>query len=210
MVVFYQSDVFWNNVSEKNISENDIAEYIYSLDYLNIQNPAEYCKIEKIYNTDLICYFFEVEKYQTEKEYREIFYQGFLDGDITEKEYYAAEFAFKKFINILFEKSNVYVYYEFIVPIDKSAPFRKSSDVDFNFEFVKNNQGKFIQIVDKFTLEQIVDLFAREIVSGYLIFDNIKSVLVCNGMHGHILSVEELSQNLLNDISSQVRIEKLY
>ena len=45
--MFCQSDVFWNNVSEKNISENDIVEYIYSLDYLNIQNPAEYCKIEK-------------------------------------------------------------------------------------------------------------------------------------------------------------------
>ena len=109
----------------------------------------------------------------------------------------------------MFEKSNVYVYYEFIAPIDKSAPFRKSSDVDFNFEFVKNNQGKFFQIVDKFKLEQIVDLFAREIVSGYLTFDNIKSVLICNGMHGHILSIEELNRNLLNDISSQVRIEKI-
>ena len=82
--------------------------------------------------------------------------------------------------------------------------------VDFDFEFVKSNQGKFVQIVDKIKLEQISVLFAREIVSGYLIFDNIKSALVCSGMHGYILSAEELNRKLLDDISSQVRIEKVY
>lgn len=210
MVVFCQSDVFWNNISEKNISGDDIAEYIYSSDYLNIQNPTEYCEIENEYNPDLIRYFFEVEKYQTEEEYKEIFFQGVLDGDIDKKEYYAAESAFKNLINILSEKSNVYVYYEFLAPIDKSSPFHNSSDVDFDFEFVKSNQGNFFQIVDKFKLEQISILFAREIVSGYLIFDNIKSVLVCSGMHGYILSAEELNHKLLDDISSQVRIEKVY
>lgn len=210
MVVFCQSDVFWNNISEKNISGDDIAEYIYSSDYLNIQNPTEYCEIENEYNPDLIRYFFEVEKYQTEEEYKEIFFQGVLDGDIDKKEYYAAESAFKNLINILSEKSNVYVYYEFLAPIDKSSPFHNSSDVDFDFEFVKSNHGNFFQIVDKFKLEQISILFAREIVSGYLIFDNIKSVLVCSGMHGYILSAEELNRKLLDDISSQVRIEKVY
>lgn len=210
MVVFCQSDVFWNNISEKNISGDDIAEYIYSSDYLNTQNPTEYCEIENEYNPDLIRYFFEAEKYQTEEEYKEIFFQGVLDGDIDKKEYYAAESAFKNLINILSEKSNVYVYYEFLAPIDKNSPFHNSSDVDFDFEFVKSNQGNFFQIVDKFKLEQISILFAREIVSGYLIFDNIKSVLVCSGMHGYILSAEEPDRKLLDDISSQVRIEKVY
>ncbi|WP_455484786.1 hypothetical protein [Eubacterium sp.] len=208
--MFCQSDVFWNNISEKNVSGDDIAEYIYSSDYLNIQNPTECCEIENEYNSDLIRYFFEAEKHQTEEEYKEIFFQGFLDGDIDKEEYYAAESAFKNLINILSEKSNVYVYYEFLAPIDKNSPFHNSSDVDFDFEFVKSNQGKFVQIVDKFKLEQISVLFAREIVSGYLIFDNIKSALVCSGMHGYILSAEELNRKLLNDISSQVRIEKVY
>ena len=113
--MFCQSDVFWNNISEQNVSGDDIAEYIYSSDYLNIQNPTEYCEIENEYNPDLIRYFFEVEKYQTEEEYKEIFFQGVLDGDIDKKEYYAAESAFKNLINILSEKSNVYVYYEVIV-----------------------------------------------------------------------------------------------
>lgn len=108
------------------------------------------------------------------------------------------------------EKSDVYVYYEFLAPIDKNSPFHNSIDVDFDFEFVKSNQDEFVQIVDKFKLEQISVLFAREIVIGYLIFDNIKSVLVCNGMHGYILSAEELNRKLLDDISSQVRIEKVY
>lgn len=208
--MFCQSDVFWNNISEQNVSGDDIAEYIYSSDYLNIQNPTECCEIENEYNPDLIRYFFEAEKYQTKEEYKEIFFQGFLDGDIDKKEYYAAESAFKNLINILSEKSNVYVYYEFLAPIDKNSPFHNSSDVDFDFEFVKSNQGKFVQIVDKFKLEQISVLFAREIVSGYLIFDNIKSALACSGMHGYILSAEELNRKLLDDISSQVRIEKVY
>ena len=208
--MFCQSDVFWNNISEQNVSGDDIAEYIYSSDYLNIQNPTEYCEIENEYNPDLIRYFFEVEKYQTEEEYKEIFFQGFLDGDIDKEEYYAAESAFKNLINILSEKSNVYVYYEFLAPIDKNSPFHNSSDVDFDFEFVKSNQGKFVQIVDKIKLEQISVLFAREIVSGYLIFDNIKSALVCSGVHGYILSAEELNRKLLDNISSQVRIEKVY
>lgn len=208
--MFCQSDVFWNNISEQNVSGDDIAEYIYSSDYLNIKNPTEYCEIENEYNPDLIRYFFEAEKYQTEEEYKEIFFQRFLDGDIDKKEYYAAESAFKNLINILSEKSNVYVYYEFLAPIDKNSPFHNSSDVDFDFESVKSNQGKFVQIVDKIKLEQISVLFAREIVSGYLIFDNIKSVLVCSGMHGYILSAEELNRKLLDDISSQVKIEKVY
>ena len=208
--MFCQSDVFWNNISEKNVSGDDIAEYIYSSDYLNIQNPTECCEIENEYNPDLIRYFFEAEKYQTEEEYKEIFFQGFLDGDIDKEEYYAAELAFKNLINILSEKSKVYVYYEFLAPIDKNSPFHNSSDVDFDFEFVKSNQGKFVQIVDKFKLEQISILFAREIVNGYLIFDNIKSALACSGMHGYILSAEEPDRKLLDDISSQVRIEKVY
>lgn len=56
--MFCQSDVFWNNISEQNVSGDDIAEYIYSSDYLNIQNPTECCEIENEYNPDLIRYIF--------------------------------------------------------------------------------------------------------------------------------------------------------
>ncbi len=209
MVVFWQANNFWNKVSKETINGNDIEKYIYSFEYLNIQNPVEYCKIKKIYNTDLICYFFEVEKYQTETDYREIFYQGFLDGNIDEKEYYIAENSFKKLINTLSNQSNIYVYYEFLATIENSYPFQSSNDIDFNFEFIKDNQGKFTKIVDKFQLEQIIVLFAREIVSGYILIDSIKSVLVCSGMHGYIFSVNELNSELLNNISLQTKIEKI-
>lgn len=66
--MFCQSDAFWNNISKQNVSGDDIAEYIYSSDYLNIQNPTECCEIKNEYNPDLIRYFFEAEKYQTEEE----------------------------------------------------------------------------------------------------------------------------------------------
>ncbi len=209
MVVSWQINRFWNKISNENVNLNDIEEYIYSSEYLNVQNPIEFSEIKNVYNTNLIQYIFETERYQSEKDYREIFFQGFLDGKIDENEYYNAENSFKEFIKCLSHISNVYIYYDFLASIENSYPFQNSCDVNFSLDFIKETQGKFTKIIDKFQLEQISILFAREIVSGYLIFDNIKSVLVCNGMHGHILSVEELSQNLLNDISSQVRIEKI-
>lgn len=52
--MFCQSDVFWNNISEKNVSGDDIAEYIYSSDYFNIQNPTKCCGIENEYK--LLCF----------------------------------------------------------------------------------------------------------------------------------------------------------
>ena len=206
----WQINRFWNKISNEDVNLNDIEEYIYSSEYLNIQNPTEYSKIKNVYNTNLIQYIFETEKYQNEKDYREIFFQGFLDNDIDENEYYNAENSFKEFINRLYHISDVFVYYDFLAPIENSYPFQKSSDVDFNFDFIKKNQGKLTKIVDEFQLEQISILFAREIVSGYIVLDNIKSVLVSSGMHGYIFSVNELNQELLNDISLQVKIEKVH
>lgn len=205
----WQVNEFWNKVNKKNINENDIEKYIYSSEYFNIQNPVEYGKIKNEYNTNLIRYFFEIEKYQSERDYQEIFYQRFLDGDIDPNEYYDAEKSFKRFINYLFYKSNTYVYYEFLVPIEISYPFHKSSDVNFDFEFIKKNQEKFIQVIEKSQLDQISILFAREIVMGYIILTDIKSVLVCSGMHGYILSAEDLNLDLLHNISLQVKIKRI-
>lgn len=208
MAVSWQINRFWNKISNEDVNLNDIEEYIYSSEYLNIQNPTEYSKIKNVYNTNLIQYIFETEKYQNEKDYREIFFQGFLDNEIDENEYYYAENSFKEFINCLYHISDVYVYYDFLAPIENSYPFQKSRDVNFNLDFIKTSQGKLTKIFDESQLEQISILFAREIVSGYIVLDDIKSVLVCSGMHGCIFSVNELNQELLKDISSQVKIEK--
>lgn len=204
----WQINRFWNKISNEDVDLNDIEEYIYSSEYLNIQNPIEYSEIKNIYNTNLIQYFFETEKYQNEKDYQEIFFQRFLDNDIDENKYYNAENSFKEFINCLSNISNVYIYYDFLASIENSYPFQKSNDVDFNLDFIKKNQGKLTKIVDKIQLEQISILFAREIVSGYIVLDDIKSVLICSGMHGCILSVNDLNSGILSNISLQVKIEK--
>ena len=49
-----QVNDFWDKVDKQTISEDDIAEYIYSSEYLNIQNPTEFCKIKNTYNPDLM------------------------------------------------------------------------------------------------------------------------------------------------------------
>lgn len=205
----WQINKFWNKVSNEDVNLNDIEEYIYSSEYLNIQNPIEFNEIKNIYNTKLVRYLFDTEKYQSEEDYREIFFQGYLDGKIDKNEYYNAENSFKEFIKYLSRISNVYVCYDFLASIENSYPFQNSSDVNFSLDFIKETQGKFTKIIDKFQLEQASILFAREIVCGFIVLDDIKSVVICSGMHGCILSVNDLDSELLSAISLQVEVEKI-
>lgn len=205
----WQINKFWNKVSNEDVNLNDIEEYIYSSEYLNIQNPIEFNEIKNIYNTKLVRYLFDTEKYQSEEDYREIFFQGYLDGKIDKNEYYNAENSFKEFIKYLSRISNVYVCYDFLASIENSYPFQNSSDVNFSLDFIKETQGKFTKIIDKFQLEQASILFAREIVCGFIVLDDIKSVVICSGMHGCILSVNDLDSELLSAISLQVKVEKI-
>ena len=203
MVVSWQINNFWNKVSNEDVNLNDIEEYIYSSEYLNIQNPIEFNEIKNIYNTKLVRYLFDAEKYQSEEDYREIFFQEYLDGKIDKNEYYNAENSFKEFIKYLSRISNVYVCYDFLASIENS------NDVNFSLDFIKETQGKFTKIIDKFQLEQASILFAREIVCGFIVLDDIKSVVICSGMHGCILSVNDLNSELLSAISLQVKVEKI-
>lgn len=205
----WQINKFWNKVSNENVNLNDIEEYIYSSEYLNIQNPIEFNKIKNIYNAKLVRYLFDTEKYQSEEDYREIFFQEYLDGKIDKNEYYNAEKSFKEFIKYLSRISNVYVCYDFLASIENSYPFQNSSDVNFSLDFIKETQGKFTKIIDEFQLEQVSILLAREIVCGFIVLDDIKSVVICSGMHGCILSVNELDSELLSAISLQVKVEKI-
>lgn len=209
MVVSWQINNFWNKVSNEDVNLNDIEEYIYSSEYLNIQNPIEFNEIKNIYNTKLVRYLFDAEKYQSEEDYREIFFQEYLDGKIDKNEYYNAENSFKGFIKYLSRISNVYVCYDFLASIENSYPFQNSNDVNFSLDFIKETQGKFTKIIDKFQLEQASILFAREIVCGFIVLDDIKSVVICSGMHGCILSVNDLNSELLSAISLQVKVEKI-
>lgn len=205
----WQINKFWNKVSNEDVNLNDIEEYIYSSEYLNIQNPIEFNGIKNIYNTKLVCYLFDTEKYQSEEDYREIFFQEYLDGKIDKNEYYNAENSFKEFIKYLSRISNVYIYYDFLASIENSYPFQNSSDVNFSLDFIKETQGKFTKIIDEFQLEQVSILFDREIVCGFIVLDDIKSVVICSGMHGCILSVNDLDSELLSAISLHVKVEKI-
>lgn len=205
----WQINNFWNKVSNEDVNLNDIEEYIYSSEYLNIQNPIEFNEIKNIYNTKLVRYLFDTEKYQSEEDYREIFFQGYLDGKIDKNEYYNAENSFKEFIKYLSRISNVYVCYDFLASIENSYPFLNSSDVNFSLDFIKETQGKFTKIIDEVQLEQVSVLFAREIVCGFIVLDDVKSVVICSGMHGCILSVNDLNSELLSAISLQVKVEKI-
>lgn len=118
----WQINKFWNKVSNEDVNLNDIEEYIYSSEYLNIQNPIEFNEIKNVYNTKLVRYLFDTEEYQSEEDYREIFFQEYLDGKIDKNEYYNAENSFKEFIKYLSRISNVYIYYDFFSIHRKQLP----------------------------------------------------------------------------------------
>lgn len=105
----WQINKFWNKVSNEDVNLNDIEEYIYSSEYLNIQNPIEFNEIKNIYNTKLVRYLFDTEKYQSEEDFREIFFQGYLDGKIDKNEYYNAENSFKE-LNLILISNKQCVY----------------------------------------------------------------------------------------------------
>ena len=48
MVGSWQINKFWTKVSNEDVNLNDIEEYIYSSEYLNIQNPIEFNGIKNI------------------------------------------------------------------------------------------------------------------------------------------------------------------
>lgn len=81
MVVFLQNNSIWNKLENNEyLKYEDIEGHIYSKEYLESASPVDFINsnIDKIYNPNLYQYFFEVEDYDNEELYEEVFFKNTL------------------------------------------------------------------------------------------------------------------------------------
>lgn len=204
-------DKLKNNIP---LEYDDFEKHVCTREYINAFNNNDYSFSGKEYNDNLNMYFFEVEEYDSEEDYREVFFQNSLDKIISKEYYMYHEDKFIKMMELLFNISETIVFYSFYVPLKNNHPAQKSKDVLKDLEKINSNSDKFVSIGDWELFKQICYISAREIEYVCYVFPDIKAILINSGMHGYIFSDEPLNEELKNSISNILRIhsvsEKLF
>ena len=104
MVLYLQNKSIWDKIkNNESLDCEDIENYVYSEEYLSITSPKDFAEINDEFNPNLNKYFFEVEEYINEDEYKEVFFQSYLDGEINRENYIYFENKFLKLLNNLFD-----------------------------------------------------------------------------------------------------------
>lgn len=207
MVVFLQNNSIWNKLENNEyLKYEDIEGHIYSKEYLESASPVDFINsnIDKIYNPNLYQYFFEVEDYDNEELYEEVFFQKYIDGEIDWNYYVKHEKIFIDLMESLFDTGDVYVFCHLFVDLKDNYPLKKCTDITINTEIISENSNKIIKIDDRNIFRQISVLSAREVLSVDFIFAGIQSVLVNSGMHGYLLSEEVLESTFTQKIQKHM------
>lgn len=98
-----ENNTLWKKIkSEYELNYSDLEQYLYTKDYLRIQNLPEYFNYNKDeYNDSFYLYSFVTKKYD---DYDDLFFQNFIDGNIPKEEYFEYEYKAIKMLFNLFEK----------------------------------------------------------------------------------------------------------
>ncbi|MDE5974800.1 MAG: hypothetical protein K2G73_09050, partial [Eubacterium sp.] len=99
-------DKLKNNIP---LEYDDFEKHVYTREYINAFNNNDYSFSGKEYNDNLNMYFFEVEEYDSEEDYREVFFQNYLDKIISKEYYMYYENKFIKMMKLLFNISETIV-----------------------------------------------------------------------------------------------------
>lgn len=199
MVLYLQNKSIWDKIkNNESLDCEDIENYVYSEEYLSITSPKDLADINDEFNPNLNKYFFEVEEYINEDEYKEVFFQSYLDGEINRENYIYFENKFLKLLNNLFDTGLTFVYYCFSTKPSENYVLKQCKDILINKEFLEKYNNKVFKITDKETFKTISILMAREAMTGYFIFPNIKSIFINSGMHGYLLSEKEINPSVIN------------
>lgn len=191
------------------INYNDVESYIYTKEYIKAMTNNNYNFSGREYNDSLYMYFFEVEDYATEEEYREVFFQNYLDGDISEKYYKYYEDKFMIMMKTLFNISETLVFYTLEIPLENNTPAQNSKDVLKDFEKIRINSDRIVVAKDWNFFRQICYMSLREIDRVCFIFIDIHAVLINSGMHGYIFTDEPMEKSLKEDLSSTIHIKPI-
>lgn len=205
-----ENENFWGRLkSNKSITYKDIEGFIYTKEYITAMDNNDYCFNKEKYNKDLYLYSFEVEDYETENDYKEVFFQRYIESDITEKFYKQNEDKFIMLMKTLFENSETLVFYTLEIDLENSTPVKYSNDVLVNIEKIKLCSNRFVTIDNWDLFKQICYIAAREIDYVYFIFPDIQVVLINSGLHGKIISNEPLNSRLTKKIRAILRFSAI-
>lgn len=204
MVQFLENNYFWKKLlNEQDLDDLDFEKYLYSQEYLNLseENLFKYQKDE--YNPNLFKYFFAAKPY---KDYDEIFFQNFLDGGVSKKEYLKYENSMIDMYMELFSTNKTYVDYVLTDTLRNNILALNSKDVLYDFASIENKQGKCILIQDKNLFMQICYLSIREVCSVEFYFPDFKAIFLPSGLHGLILTENALSNDLIDSLNEHVTV----
>ncbi len=206
---YLQTDSIWNKLKNNiYVDYEDIEQYIYDKNHIKAFNDRDFNYDGTEYNQNLNKYSFEVEEYQSEADYHEIFFQSYIDGNISREKYLNCEKVFLDFMNILYDSGKTYAFYSLDTALKNKFPFKKSTDIPFDPIMIQNNDDKVFLVKDKNFFQQLCYLTAREIESVIFVFYNIKAVLLNSGLHGIILFEKPLDKSFEKKLSHIIKLSK--
>lgn len=160
------------------------------------------------YNENLYKYFYETEDYVSEDDYYEIFFQDYIEGNISKNEYFEHENSVLESMNVLYKNSKTFAYYSPEVNLENSFLYRKSNDIFINLNVINKNKGKVFSVNDKDLFKQLCLLTLREIESVIFIFPEIKAIALNSGLHGLLLFENPIDINLEKNLSGFIKLNK--
>ena len=192
----YLQDSFWNKINNNLATFKDLESYIYNKEYIdavysrNMDTLLDYS--DSPYNSKLFNYYFEFDKINYLGKHKEIYFQMYLDGDLTLNEYLTYENRFILFLRYLNSISRCFIYCDFFSKLDNNYPFLESKDVCFNKSDLISFSEKLSEINSINIYEQFCIIATREIGRVIFVFPQVQVVLIASGLHGTILSVNPI------------------
>lgn len=202
-----ENNTLWKKIkSEYELNYSDLEQYLYTKDYLRIQNLPEYFNYNKDeYNDSFYLYSFVTKKYD---DYDDLFFQNFIDGNIPKEEYFEYEYKAIKMLFNLFEKNSAYAFYSCNSDsFYNNATAQKSKNVLTCIDKLEANNEKLLSISNKEFYKNICYIALREIGTVHFIFPELKMIILFSGFHGLMSSEELISDELLNELSEYVFID---
>ena len=210
MDLLSENKIIWEKLNNNlHIEYKDIEKYIFTNEYINAFENNDFFE-KKIYNDDLFMYSFEVEEYESEIDYKEVFFQQYLDNDISKTQYLYHENKFIEMMKVLFNTGKTMVFYTLEVPLDKNSPAQNSKDVIKDFDKISSYSNEVVCIDDWEFFKQICYIAAREIDCVLYMFPEIQAVVLNSGLHGYVFSEVPLSNELKNKLSEKLNFKSTW
>lgn len=207
MELLLDNNTLWKRIkSEYELNYSDLEQYLYTKDYLSIKTPLEYFNYNKDeYNDSFYIYIFQTKKYD---DYDDLFFQNFLNGDISSAEYSLYEEKAIEMCLRLFYESPTYAFCSCNSDsFYNNSPAKKSMNVLTCIEAVERNREKIIHVDNEEFYKNLCYVALREIGTVHFIYPELKMIILFSGFHGYITSEDLIDKDLLAELSQYVYIE---